>query len=68
VELENVMTVMTALAQAQRRYSPSDPESGFITASLDRLNKWSNCQVVVETWTITPFEVKFGHVIGSGGL
>ena len=62
------MTIMCALLQVQSRYAEADPESGFISASLRRLIRWSGRQVAVETWAITPFEVTFGHVIGSGGL
>jgi hypothetical protein len=68
VQQENVMAIMCTLQRISERYTSRDPESTFISDALQVLNTWSGQQVTIERWTITPFEVEFGPMIGCGGL
>jgi hypothetical protein len=68
VQQSNVMAIMCSLQKLSNRREESDPEVRFISNSLRILTTWSGRQVSVEEWTITPFEVEFGHIIGLGGL
>jgi hypothetical protein len=45
-----------------------DRECQFISHSLEYLYTTSGCQVRVENWMITSFDVEFGPLIGEGGL
>ena len=64
------MAIMSSLKQESTRCPAGDdnPASRFIANSLRVLTTWSGCQVSVESWTITPFEVEFGPMVGRGGL
>jgi len=43
-------------------------ERQFVSHTLQYLTTSSGRQVALDDWTITSYEVDFGHEIGSGGL
>jgi hypothetical protein len=62
------MAIMCSLQRLSERYPNDVRESAFISNSIRTLTAWSGDQVTIERWTITPFEVDFGPMIGRGGL
>lgn len=64
-------SVMAMLVSLQKRLddrSDGDRERQFFSHSLNYLSTASGCQVQIEDWMVTWFEVEFSQEIGSGGL
>jgi hypothetical protein len=59
---------MCALEKKLRATQGQPAESEFLQQSLTMLRSWSGITASVDDWTITPFEIDLGPVIGSGGL
>jgi hypothetical protein len=64
--------MMVSLKKRLRMGSDADRERQFFTHVLQYLLQYlttcGKCQVELETWMITSYEVEFGPEIGSGGL
>lgn len=64
----SAMAMMVSLQKRLQNGSDSDRERQFFSQSLHCLSTASGCQVQLEDWMITSFEVDFGKEIGAGGL
>ena len=61
---------MAVLAAIQRRLDvrlTSGRERTFLEQSMQYLSTISGCQVHLEDWMITSYEVDFGQQVGAGG-
>jgi len=62
------MAMMVSLQRRLDYQSDGDRERRFFSHALRLLITSSDCQVQMESWMITSYEVEFGLKIGSGGL
>lgn len=62
------MAMMVSLQKRLQTGSDEDRERQFFTHTLRCLTTCSGRQVELEDWSVTSYEVEFGHEIGSGGL
>lgn len=62
------MAMMVSLQKHLQTVSDEDQERQFFTHALRYLTTSSGRQVELEDWTVTSYEVEFGHEIGSGSL
>jgi hypothetical protein len=61
---------MAVLVAIQRRLNvrlASGRERTFLERSMQYLSTASGCQVQLEDWMITSYEVDFGQQVGAGG-
>ena len=63
-----MMAMMVSLERRLQIGSDGNRERQFFTHSLQYLTTASGCQVEMDEWMITSYEVEFGREIGSGGL
>src|ERR1700683_2833059 len=63
-----MMAMMVSLQRRLQTGSDGNREQQFFTPTLQYLTTSSGCQVEMEEWMITSYEVEFGKQIGSGGL
>jgi hypothetical protein len=62
------MAMMVSLEKRLKAGSDGTHERQFFAHALRYLTTYSGRQVEIEDWTITSYEVEFGHEISSGGL
>jgi hypothetical protein len=65
---QNMMVMMVSLHRCLKTGSDTDREQQFFKHALRSLVTSSGCQVEMEDWMITSYDVEFSHKIGSGGL
>lgn len=63
-----MMAMMVSLQKRLSNRRDPDRERQFFSHSLHYLTAVSGCDVQVEDWMITAYEVDFGREIGAGGL
>ena len=63
-----MMAMMALLQRRLRTGADEDAERQFFAHTLRYLTTSSGRHVELEDWTVTSYEVEFGHEIGSGGL
>jgi hypothetical protein len=59
---------MTSLQRHLQYQSLDERERQFYMSSLHHVSMSSGTHAELENWTITPYEIEFGPIIGSGGL
>ena len=64
----NMMAMMASLQRRLRTGIDEDAERQFYVHTLQYLIMSSGRHAELEDWTVTSYEVEFGHEIGSGGL
>ena len=64
----DMMAMMASLQRRLRTGTDEDIEQQFFAHTLQYLTMSSGRHVELEDWTVTSYEVEFGHEIGSGGL
>jgi hypothetical protein len=62
------MAMMVSIQRRLDNLLDGDQERQFLSHTLRYLTTASGCQVEMESWMITSYEVEFGRWIGSGGL
>ena|ERR1700692_594859 len=62
------MAIMVSLQRRLVTGSETNREQQFFEHTLQLLTTSSGHHVEMEDWMITPYDVEFGHEIGSGGL
>jgi hypothetical protein len=68
MQQNNIMAMMVSLQRRLDHRSDDNRERQFFSHTLEYLTTASGRQVEMENWMITPYEVEFGPLIGSGGL
>jgi hypothetical protein len=68
MQQNNIVVMMVSLQRRLDHPSDGDRERQFFSHTLEYLTTTSGRQVKMENWMITPYEVEFGPLIGSGGL
>ena len=63
-----MMAMMVSLQHRLQTGSDENREQQFFRHTLRRLTTISGRHVEMEEWMVTPYDVEFGHKIGSGGL
>ena len=63
-----MMAVLAAIKKRLNVRLGGERERTFLERSMQYLSTASGCQVQVEDWMITSYEVEFGQQIGAGGL
>ena len=64
----DMMAMMASLQRRLRTGIDEDAERQFYVHTLQYLITSSGRHAELEDWTVTSYEVEFGHEIGSGGL
>lgn len=59
---------MVSLQRHLQQQSLDERERQFYSSSLHHISAISGSHVELESWMITPYDVDFGSLIGSGGL
>jgi hypothetical protein len=59
---------MASLQRHLQEQSIDARERQFYSSSLRQISLTSGSHAELESWTITPYDIEFGPIIGSGGL